>query len=45
MKPETTIAIFAAVILHVPLIVALGFVVLGMLVPEKAHGKRARRAH
>jgi len=45
MKAETIIAILAAaVLLHVPLVLALGFIVLGMLVPEKAHGKRARRA-
>jgi hypothetical protein len=40
MKAGTILAIFAAaVLLHVPLVP-----VLGMHVPERAHGKRARRA-
>jgi len=30
--------------LHVPLVLALGFIVLDILVPEKGHGTRARRA-
>ena len=45
MKPEITIAILAAaILLHVPLVLALGFIVLDILVPEKGHGTRARRA-
>ena len=45
MKAETSIAILAAaVLLHVPLVLAFGFIVLGKLVPERGRGKRARRA-
>ena len=44
MKPETVVPILvAALLLHVPLVLAVGFVLLALVAPEPAKG--TRRAH